>query len=103
FQLARTWRRAGDFDAARAHLEQAERLGWVPEAVALEYQLIPVQSGVVRPYEQTLRRYLGEGHGEEKFILEALAAGCLQSNFLDEAHRWATLWAERHPGDWQAR
>src|SRR5262249_31319281 len=103
FLLARTCRRAGDFAAAGAHLGEAERRGWVAEAVGLERLLLQAQSRAVRAAGPTLRGYLAAGHPEEGLILEALAAGCLQGNFLEEAHRWTSIWVERHPGDWRAR
>jgi tetratricopeptide (TPR) repeat protein len=102
FLIARTCRRAGDFDAAREHLAEAERLGWVKEIIDLEYQLITAQMGLPARAEPTLVRLLQRGHHEETMILEALARGNLQINSAREAHRWTRIWVERHPDDWQA-
>lgn len=102
FVMARTCRRAGDFISAREHLRESRRLGWPTEALQLEEQLVQAQSGLVAAVEPALRRLLARGHTEEPLILEALAAGCLQCNFVVEAHRWTSIWVERHPGDWQA-
>src|SRR5437867_11645778 len=45
FLAARTARRAGDLKEAQLLLKDAERLGWVPEAIELERGLISVQGG----------------------------------------------------------
>src|SRR5262249_3902042 len=102
FLLARTCRRAGDFDAARSHLREAERLGWDRALVDLERLLIEAQAGMVQPVEQQLRRFLETRPSERKFICEALVQGSLQGNFLDDAYGWCTRWTEYDPSDGQA-
>jgi tetratricopeptide (TPR) repeat protein len=99
FLLARSSRRAGDADAARRYLECALALGWDKQQVRLEKWLQEAQSGVVEPVEEPLRRYLAAGV-EERLILEALARGCLQSNFTERAYHYTSRWVERHPDDW---
>src|SRR5205085_1570220 len=47
FLMARTCRRAGDLDAARAHLREAKRLHWVEDEVRLESLLMQTQFGAV--------------------------------------------------------
>jgi tetratricopeptide (TPR) repeat protein len=103
FLTARTCRRAGDFEAARQHLAEAERLGWVKDIIDLEYLLLTAQIGALARAEPALRRQLERGHPEEVMILEALARGNLQIQAAREAHRWTRIWLERHPDDWQAR
>jgi tetratricopeptide (TPR) repeat protein len=103
FLLARTCRRAGDFDAARTHLKEAGRVGWPAALIDLEGLLMQAQAGAVGPVEPTLRRFLGSRPDQQQAILEALTVGCLQSNYLDRAYHWATTWADRYPEDWQAR
>jgi tetratricopeptide (TPR) repeat protein len=102
FLMARTCRRAGDFDAAREHLAEAERLGWVKEIIDLEFQLMTAQMGLPARAEPALTKLLQRGHSEETIILEALARGYLQINLAREAHRWTRIWVERHPDDWLA-
>jgi tetratricopeptide (TPR) repeat protein len=102
FAAARAARRAGDPDAAAADLRDARRLGWPAEAVQLEELLVQAQAGVPRA-ERPLRDRLAAGHPEEPVIFEALARGALQCRSARSAHRWASLWAERHPDDWYAR
>jgi tetratricopeptide (TPR) repeat protein len=60
------------------------------------------QAGAVQPVEQPLRRFLETRPDERRVILEALAKGSLQANFLDDAFRWTTRWVEAYPGDCQA-
>jgi tetratricopeptide (TPR) repeat protein len=102
FQLARTCRRLGDLDAARTHLEKADELHWVRELIDLEYVLMQAQTGAVARVESTLLSYLEEGHSEARLILEALVRGYVQVNVFGEAFRWATIWQEQYPDDWQA-
>jgi tetratricopeptide (TPR) repeat protein len=101
FLMARTCRRAGDFDSARTHLQEAERKGWVPALIDLERLLAKAQAGLVQAVEQDLRRHLEARPAEQKVILETLVIGSLQSNFLDDAYRWSTRWVEDYPDDWQ--
>jgi tetratricopeptide (TPR) repeat protein len=102
FLLAQSIRRAGDADAARRHLERAGMLGWDKRQVRLEEMLQQAQSGVVEPVEGPLRGYLAAGT-EERLILEALARGCLQSNFTERAYHYTRRWVERYPDDWYGR
>lgn len=100
FLLARVCRRVGDSEAAREHLDQAQRLHSDPEALRLERLLLDVQAGllVIRP--ETLDKYLDVGDGQDKLVLEALILGALQRNSLGDAFHYCRLWEERHPDDW---
>jgi tetratricopeptide (TPR) repeat protein len=102
FLMARTCRRAANFDAARTHLQEAERLGWVPALVELERLLMVAQAGFVQAVEEELRRFLETRPQERKLILEALVVGSLQANFIEDAYRWSSRWAEDYPDDCQA-
>jgi tetratricopeptide (TPR) repeat protein len=102
FLTARTLRRAGNFDAARHHLHEARRLGWVPELVDLESLLLQAQAGLVQPLEQAQRGALVGRPGEEAYIFEAMVIGYLQGNFVTQAYQAATRWTEKCPEDWQA-
>src|SRR5205823_1139956 len=103
FLMARTCRRADDLDEARAHLQEARRLHWPATQIHLEAVLAEAQSGQAPKREATVQRYLGGSNPDEGIILEALVRGYLRINFLDQAYRWATVWIDRHPGDWPAR
>jgi tetratricopeptide (TPR) repeat protein len=103
FLLARTARRAGDQDEARAELLQARRLNYTGDAIDLEELLLQAQCGGVPQVEPKLREMLAAGHAEEALILEALVRGCLYYNFFKDACRWSSLATERRPNDWQAR
>jgi tetratricopeptide (TPR) repeat protein len=101
FKMARTCRRAGDFDAAREYLKEAARLKWLPQQIRLESALMQAQAGMVRQAEPALRKALLAGNGDETIIFEALVIGCLQIKLLDEAHQWATDWINNFPNDWR--
>jgi tetratricopeptide (TPR) repeat protein len=101
FQLARTCRRAGNFPAARQHLQEAKRYGWDTDDIDLEYRLINAQTGAVRFAEEGLLEYLGTGHRDEVYVLETLVQAYLDSNFIDDAHRLAQYWIERYPDQWR--
>ncbi len=99
FLLARTLRRAGDFDDARDNLDKAERLDWVPKQIKLERLLLQAQAGAPQAVEAALRGYFADLPSDAKFIFEALVIGYAQANFLDDAYRWSTLWIEVVPED----
>lgn len=101
FLLARTCRRAGDFDAARTYLQEAERLGWEPALIELERLLLTAQAGLVHTVDQELSRFLQTRPHERRLILEALVEGSLQGNLLDDAYRWSTRWTEEDPDDFR--
>jgi tetratricopeptide (TPR) repeat protein len=103
FLLARTARRAGDLDEARAQLGEARHLNFAGDPIDLEERLLQAQSGNITQVEPRLRELLAAGHADEPLILEALVRGCLYYNFTTDACRWSGLWTERHPDDWQAR
>lgn len=102
FLLARACRLEGDFDAAREHLAEAERLRWAPADVNLERLLLRAQAGLVRSVEKPLRQSLQARPEDAPLILEALVRGTLSANFLDQAYRWGRLWTERCPDDARA-
>ncbi|HEV3256185.1 MAG TPA: tetratricopeptide repeat protein, partial [Gemmataceae bacterium] len=54
FLMARTCRRDGDMEQARAELQQAKRLHWVEEQIRLEYLLQEAQGGAVPQVERAL-------------------------------------------------
>ena len=101
YLMARALRRLDDFAGARRHLKLARRHGWPTVALDLEYKLIQAQSGGVRSAERALHELLATDHPEAEAVFEALVAGYLRNNLLNDAHRWATAWAERFPGNWR--
>jgi tetratricopeptide (TPR) repeat protein len=103
FLLARTYRRLGKFQPARAHLQLAAKQRWVPEQIKLEYLLMKAQTGFRPEAIQPLQEKLKEGHQDDTYIFEAVIIGCLQANNFLEANRWTTVWLEQHPDDWLAR
>jgi tetratricopeptide (TPR) repeat protein len=103
FLMARTCRRAGELEGARAQLQEAKRLHWVQDQIRLEYLLIQAQTLMTPRLQLALRGYLAGGRTDETLVLEALANGCLQGNLLKDAYHWTSLWTSRHPDDWHAR
>jgi tetratricopeptide (TPR) repeat protein len=104
FLLARTLRRAGQFDKARTALARAARLDWVPEQIELEETLQQVQERGVHGSElERLTAYVYAGHPDARLILEAMVQGDRDNLRLDQARKWLNLWVERFPDDWLAR
>lgn len=103
FEMARTCRRRGDFDRARAHLEYARQLSWPAGAIDLEYLLMQVQRfGPRGTDEATLHHFIySNQHPDERLILEALTKGYLHTFYLSSANHWLNYWIEVHPEDWQ--
>lgn len=102
FLLARTGRRAGDFETWRTHLSNAEVLQWSAEDVALERLLFQAQAGDTEAAEQKLLAHPRfRAPGEEELIYEALVKGYLEALRFGDTIRWAGIWAERVPGAWQ--
>jgi tetratricopeptide (TPR) repeat protein len=102
FLMARTCRRMQDYLRQEEHLQSCRRLRYDPEALELEELLFQAQSGNLRAAESRMLALLEELHPQEVLILEALVKGLLQTHRLREAHRWASVWFDRHPEDWQA-
>jgi tetratricopeptide (TPR) repeat protein len=106
FEAARAARRAEDYDEADRYLSQAQKLGWVPEAIQLERALARVQRGDVAGDEFALRDYV-EKHKNDtdpdvSIILEGLSKGYLKSFRLALAVYALNLWLEREPRNAQA-
>jgi predicted Zn-dependent protease len=99
---ARTARRAGAYDDAERHLKECQQLGWPPEEVHLERDLIRAQRGDLAGVEDQLVRFVEHGHPDSLLILEALCQGYIQSYRLSQAFRCLQLWLERRPDDVQA-
>jgi tetratricopeptide (TPR) repeat protein len=102
FLLARTTRRAGEFESARIHLQRSEELGWPPEQIKLERLLANAQAGAPQPVEMVLRGYMAQLPDDSAYICEASIIGYLQGNFLDDAYRWSTSWIKNVRDDGHA-
>jgi tetratricopeptide (TPR) repeat protein len=95
--LARAARRAGEYAKAGEHLAQAEKLGAVPEEVALEWQLQAVQRGELAGVENQLWAYADKGHPDRLDILDALARGYLATYRLGAAQEALDLLLRAQP------
>lgn len=102
FLAARAARRAGSYDEAVRHLAECKKLGWVPEAIALERALLEAQQGDPAPVEVYLLSCVHKDHPDAVLILEALTAGYLKTYRLTRALDCLDLWLARQADDVQA-
>jgi tetratricopeptide (TPR) repeat protein len=106
FEAARSARRAEDYTDADDELHEARRLGWAPEAIALEQALTRVQQGEFGRDEIPLLDYItaheNASDPEVPIILEALSKGYLRTYRLWEAFQTLTQWLEREPDNARA-
>ncbi len=102
FLMARTCRRAQDFQGCLDHLAKCRSLRYDPRTIELEHLMMQAQSGDLRDSEARLLALLQDLHPQEVLILEALTRGYLQVHRLREAHIWAGRWFDRHPEDHHA-
>ena len=102
FLLARTARRAGSYAVAEQHLKACKKLGWVPEAIALERALLEAQRDDPAAVEVYLLGCVHEDHPDSVLILEALTQGYLKNFRLKQALDCLELWLRRQPDDVQA-
>ncbi len=102
--MARVCRRAGDYELAGHHLQEAKRHEWLPAGIDLERLLLTVQSRGPDPDNERLaHRYLRAGHPQEVLLLEALVKGYIHSYRFNDAQVWLNFWVQRHPRDYQPR
>jgi tetratricopeptide (TPR) repeat protein len=102
FLLARTARRAGSYGDAEQHLSQCKKLGWIPEAIALERALMEAQRDDPADVEGYLLSCVHQDHPDSVLILEALTQGYLRKYRLLQALDCLELWLRRQPDDVQA-
>src|SRR6266446_8726451 len=101
--LARTARHAGDFNEATEYLAKCRRLGGIPEAIKLEYDLQQVQRGyLLSSLENHLWAYVKVNHPDSVEILDALARGYMHSVRLERACATFDELLKRRPDDVQA-
>jgi tetratricopeptide (TPR) repeat protein len=102
FLAARAARRDGAYDETRNHLHRAKELGWVPEALDLEWALLKAQTGDTAEVQGMLLAWVDDGHPESVLILEALVKGYLQTYNLVAATDCLDMWLDREPDNPQA-
>jgi Tfp pilus assembly protein PilF len=102
FLLARTARRAGDYQNASAYLEQYRQVGGISEAIELENGLAAFQRGHISvPLERLLSAYVQKSHPDTIVILEAMSKGYLTTYRLPQALDCLDALLERRPKDIQ--
>jgi tetratricopeptide (TPR) repeat protein len=103
FLLARTQRRAGQYEPARHHLGEASRLGWDSKAIRAEATLAEIQATSVRTLPGRDLGALVAGPAPDRGFLEALYRGDLAAHNWDRAGLWLHLWLEAYPDEWAPR
>lgn len=99
FLAGQAARRTGDLAAARRHLDRAEQLGWVGEAIELERGLWRVQTGDTAPSE-TLLKYCQDHDGPETLlVLEILTPAFMRSFQLFPSQACVDRWKILAPED----
>jgi tetratricopeptide (TPR) repeat protein len=97
FQAARAARRAGDSRKADQFLKEAERLGWVENALLLERSLLRVQRGGIGSEQGYLLACVQGGHPDTVLILEILVPALTQSFDIAPALHLLERWQELEP------
>lgn len=103
FLAARAARRDGAYDEALRHLDAGRRLGWSPDALALEHVLLRAQRGDLVETEASLLERVEQEHPDTPLILEALAQGYMQTYRLPGALHCAEELLRRQPEHARAR
>ncbi len=101
--LAATLRRAGDFEAATAHLDDAKRLGGDSDKTRRERFLFDLQQKGIHQRSTNELILLVRERPLDRELLEALYRGDLESKNWDRAGLWLHLWLEQTPDDWPPR
>ena len=95
---ARTARRDGDLDSARAEIYQIPpKARHASRQVALELQLIEAQGGLVKAELDSLIEALEMKHPQSEEILEALTMAFVQTYQLERAMFWCGELLEKWP------
>jgi predicted Zn-dependent protease len=102
FLAGQAARRAGDFPEAERLLTASKRLGWVHEAIDLEFLLMRVQGGDLDSVEDYLQDCLARDHPDSVLILEVLSRAYLRSFQLHDAAACLERWLEKQPTSVQA-
>jgi tetratricopeptide (TPR) repeat protein len=97
YLAAQAARRAGFLDEADEHLRQADRAGYDPDQIALEWELLRAQRGEVGEVEGSLLSRVARDDLESPLILEALALGYIHVYQVPNAGRCLDLLLQRQP------
>jgi predicted Zn-dependent protease len=99
---ARSARRAGAYDEARALLDKAQRVRGLDDALVLERTLLAAERDCDEAVVTRCWRDVEQGHPEAPLLLEALARGYLRQFRLREARMCLDRWLEAQPDNPQA-
>jgi tetratricopeptide (TPR) repeat protein len=103
FLVARTARRAGDYDEVVRRLSECERLQGRTPAVALEHLLLRAQYGDLTPdVEGQLWSLVQQNHWDGILILEAMTQGYIYTYRLRSGLACLERWLQQQPDSIQA-
>ncbi len=102
FALAQLERRGGDPRKAQELLQEAGRLGYPPEKIALEQVLLQVQTGKVVQFAASLHAAVNGDRSDAILAYEAVVRGWLQIQDVGNARPACNAWVERFGDDWRA-
>ena len=97
FLAAQAARRDGDLVAAARHLDEAARLNWVPDAVALERALVRAQFGQFASVEPLFLRLIAADHPDSPHVLAVVVPAYMAEARWVEAEWMAKKWTELRP------
>lgn len=101
FYRARAYRKMGQFEKSRFHLQDALDQGFDRQRVLREQWLAQAQSGQMEKAEPHLARLLSDPRGDEREIAEAYVAGYVRVHRLTEAVRILESWKKDFPEDYR--
>lgn len=99
FLAARAARREGDLDQAERLLKDAQRLGWVTQAIDLERALLRVQHGEMYAVAGYLVACLRRNHPDSLLILEILVPATIREYDLVGARELLDEWIRLEPNN----
>jgi Flp pilus assembly protein TadD len=99
FLRARAYRKQGDLDKDRRHIEKAWELGYSVERLQREQILAQAQAGQLREAEPHLSRLLTDLQGDAAEICEAFVNGYVLNYRFADALRLLESWSSDFPRD----
>jgi len=99
FHAARAARRNGDLEEAERLLQEAQRLNWVPEAIAVERALLRVQQGDYRVVLSYLMNCVRRNHPDSLLIIEILVPPLTVALDIGPLMECLEKWTEIEPAN----
>ncbi|MEZ6062552.1 MAG: tetratricopeptide repeat protein [Planctomycetaceae bacterium] len=99
FLTARAYRRLGDPEAMRQHLELAGKLGWPRDVLEREFTLAQAQAGMLQQAEPYLQGMLLDSGGDGAEICAAFVNGYVHHYQFGRAFALLDAWEKDFPVD----